>query len=106
MEEYEYFLLLAGCFSSVALAAWCYGVWKNAWRYWQAFALAIGITFIFFSVWDYFAISREHWWFNGKYVTGLRVHNIPIEELTFFVIIPLACLLTWEILCSVLNKKK
>jgi lycopene cyclase domain-containing protein len=106
MEEYEYFILLAGCFGSVALAAWIYGVWKNVWRQRQSFVLAVGLTFIFFSFWDYFAILREHWWFNEKYIIGSRIFGIPMEELAFFVIIPLSCLLTWEILSRVLNNNK
>jgi lycopene cyclase domain-containing protein len=106
MEEYEYLILLVGCFGLAAVAAWIYGVWKNVWRQRQRLVLAIGITFIFFSAWDYFAILRKHWWFSEKYIIGLRVFGIPLEELAFFVIVPLSCLLTWEILIRVLKHNR
>ena len=49
-----------------------------------------------FVVWDAVAIAREHWTYNPDYVTGWDLGNLPIEELAFFVVIPICGLLTYE----------
>lgn len=52
-----------------------------------------GATFV---VWDAVAIHRGHWRFNARYVTGWRVGNVPLEEVIFFLVIPICALLTLE----------
>jgi lycopene cyclase domain-containing protein len=58
---------------------------------------ALGIPFAFFTAWDAIAIARDHWSFNPAYVTGwVVIADVPIEEITFFVVIPCCALLTYE----------
>lgn len=50
-----------------------------------------------FLIWDAYAISQGHWFFDPKQVTGINgPFNIPIEEILFFLIIPMAVLMTLE----------
>lgn len=50
-----------------------------------------------FLVWDGFAIARDHWTFSERYTTGWTLPGgIPVEELAFFVVIPICALLTFE----------
>jgi len=50
-----------------------------------------------FLIWDAYAIAQGHWYFDQKQVTGINGQfNIPIEELLFFLIIPIAVLMTLE----------
>lgn len=52
---------------------------------------------VFFLIWDWFAIRSEHWDFD--YSQMLRItgpFNIPLEEYLFFLIVPLAIILTYE----------
>jgi lycopene cyclase domain-containing protein len=50
-----------------------------------------------FLLWDAVAIHRDDWSFARRYVTGVRLPaSIPIEELVFFVVIPICTLLTYE----------
>ena len=50
-----------------------------------------------FLIWDAYAIAQGHWYFDKKQVTGLNgPFNIPIEEILFFLVIPLAVLMTLE----------
>jgi lycopene cyclase domain-containing protein len=58
---------------------------------------ALGVPAAAFAVWDLAAIARGHWSFAPEYVTGWRLPgDIPVEELVFFVVIPICTLLTFE----------
>ena len=50
-----------------------------------------------FYLWDAYAVSRKHWTFDPHRVTGLRLPgDVPLEELLFFVVVPVAAILTLE----------
>lgn len=52
---------------------------------------------VVFYLWDVVAISRDHWFFAESYVTGVVLPlGVPLEELVFFVVIPLCALLSYE----------
>lgn len=54
--------------------------------------LSISLTAMFFLIWDHFATGL-FWIFNEKYITGLKITNLPVEEILFFLTVPFACLL-------------
>lgn len=47
-----------------------------------------------FITWDVLAIRAGHWHYRN--LTGWRVGNLPVEEIVFFLVIPLCALLTFE----------
>ncbi|QKV73390.1 lycopene cyclase domain-containing protein [Amycolatopsis sp. Hca4] len=50
-----------------------------------------------FLVWDAFAIAGGVWHFDAAFVSGLRApFGIPLEEVLFFVVIPVCGVLTYE----------
>lgn len=49
---------------------------------------------VVFLTWDALAIHAGHW--HYRHLTGLRVGNLPIEEIVFFLVIPICTLLTFE----------
>jgi lycopene cyclase domain-containing protein len=50
-----------------------------------------------FAIWDAYAIASGHWTFGSSYVTGIEVgFNIPLEEICFFIAIPICAILTLE----------
>jgi lycopene cyclase domain-containing protein len=49
-----------------------------------------------FLVWDLFATRTGHWWFDATQTLPWRVAGLPVEELAFFVVIPLVTVLTYE----------
>lgn len=57
-----------------------------------------------FVIWDWYAISNGHWFFSAAKMTGIiGPFGIPIEEYLFFVIIPIAAILTLEGVKTVLE---
>jgi lycopene cyclase domain-containing protein len=65
---------------------------------------AVALPVVAFSIWDVVAIRRGHWWFSDAYTTGWAVGGeLPVEELSFFVAIPLCALLTYEAVRRVLR---
>jgi len=58
--------------------------------------LSLAPVVALFTVWDVYAISRHQWRYDGRQITGLRLGDLPIEELAFFVVVPVCSLLTFE----------
>ncbi len=49
-----------------------------------------------FVVWDVLAIRAGHWSYDPRQVTGVRLGDLPLEELLFFLVVPVCALLTLE----------
>jgi lycopene cyclase domain-containing protein len=55
-----------------------------------------------FLIWDAYAISQGHWWFDTDRILGVYLPGgIPLDELLFFIVIPIASILTLEAVRSV-----
>ena len=62
---------------------------------------------IVFLTWDAFAINQDHWTFDSNQILGIfGPLNIPLEEYLFFLIIPIAAVLTLEGVKVVLKRVK
>ena len=62
---------------------------------------------VVFVVWDVIAIGRETWLYNPRYVTGWELpFGLPVEELLFFVVIPLCALLSYEAVLRILGGRR
>ena len=55
--------------------------------------LAAGSPFL---VWDLYATWAGHWRFDAAQTLPWRVAGLPLEEIAFFIVIPLASVLTYE----------
>ena len=50
-----------------------------------------------FILWDAYAIANNHWFFDPELTTGIYGPlGVPLEEYLFFLIIPIAAILTLE----------
>lgn len=57
---------------------------------------AIGLGGVPFLVWDLWATHAGHWWFDEDQTLPARIAGLPLEEIAFFVVIPLVSVLTYE----------
>ncbi len=55
-----------------------------------------------FLIWDAYAIAQRHWFFDRKQILGIYgPFGIPLEEFLFFLIIPIAAIMTIEAVIKV-----
>jgi lycopene cyclase domain-containing protein len=59
--------------------------------------LSIAPVAILFLIWDAYAISQGHWYFDSNQILGvIGPFDIPLEEVLFFIFIPIASVMTIE----------
>jgi lycopene cyclase domain-containing protein len=57
----------------------------------------IAIVAPFFILWDWYAIAQGHWFFQSELILGIYgPFGIPLEEYLFFIVVPIASVLTLE----------
>ncbi len=49
-----------------------------------------------FIVWDLLAIRAGHWTYDPRQTSGVMLGALPLEELLFFLVIPVCAVLTLE----------
>lgn len=92
--EWLYFILLG---ASVAFPlAWSFEKRVSYYNNWNSLFPAIFLTAIFFLIWDEIFTQKEFWGFNESYITGIKLGNLPLEEVLFFLIIPFSCIFIYE----------
>ncbi len=67
-------------------------------RHWRALGWAIAAMMALFVPWDMAFVALGIWGFDPRYVLGLRLGNLPIEEWLFFPVVAYACLFIYECL--------
>jgi lycopene cyclase domain-containing protein len=101
IDRYQYLILLAACLILTApLEAFGSGVYRQARRAAGA-VIPVAVGFI---IWDALAIAGGVWSYNPRYLTGLAVGAVPLEELLFFLVIPLCGLLTYNAVGTILAR--
>lgn len=71
--------------------------WKHLWR-------SLLIPAVIFMAWDMIFTRLGVWGFNPKYLLGIYIYNLPIEEVLFFFCIPYACVFLYEALNRFVKK--
>ncbi|WCT11288.1 lycopene cyclase domain-containing protein [Mucilaginibacter jinjuensis] len=67
----------------------------KSWRFiWPGMAIT-GIMFLF---WDVLFTIKGVWSFNDNYIIGIRLFQLPLEEILFFLTVPFSCIFIYECL--------
>jgi lycopene cyclase domain-containing protein len=92
--HYTYFLILAGSLIGPLILSFdkkvaFYKKWKQ---------LIVGMIFpaMFYIIWDMVFTKNGVWSFNEDYITGIKLYNLPVEEVLFFFIVPYCCVFIYE----------
>jgi lycopene cyclase domain-containing protein len=103
-DRWQYLIVLALCLAITApLELFGAGVYRQPLRLLRAVAPVAAV----FLVWDAVSIAAEVWTYNFSYLSGIVVpFRIPIEEVLFFVVIPLCALLTYNAVTAILDRSR
>src|ERR1700712_1991783 len=104
MDQWQYLIVLGACLAITApLELFGAGVYRQPVRAIRAIA-PVALVFL---VWDAIAIAAHVWSYNPRYVTGIELPGrIPIEEVLFFIVIPICGLLTSRAVNAMLDRIK
>ncbi|OBG72305.1 lycopene cyclase [Mycobacterium sp. E3298] len=101
-DRWQYLLVLAAC---LAITAPLEFFGPGVYRQWRRLVKAVLPVAVAFLVWDEIAIAAHVWTYNGKYITGLDIpFRVPIEEVLFFIVIPICALLTYNAVSTILGR--
>ena len=102
MDRWQYLIVLGACLLVTApLESFGAGVYRRPWRTLRAI-VPVALVFV---IWDAIAIAAHGWKYNPRYVTGIDLpFRIPLEEVLFFLVIPLCGLLTFNAVTAMLAR--
>lgn len=103
MSNWTYALLLCAI-ATTLLGPWVYAK-ARFWQRWRNMLYGLGAVSAPFVLWDIVAVEQRHWSFSEHYTQPLRILGLPLEEILFFVVVPLACMFVWTFIESKPNKR-
>ena len=92
--RFAYLAVLAGCVVGTLPLEVFLGT--RVYARWRRLALTLLPVLAVFLPWDLLAIRAGHWDYDAAQVTGVEVGGLPLEELLFFLVIPVCAVLTLE----------
>ena len=100
--RFAYLAVLLGC---LAGALWLEPVLRvNVLRRWRRLLLTVVPVMAVFALWDIAAIAAGHWSFDPRQTTGVLLPGgLPLDELLFFLVVPLCAILGFEAVRAVLR---
>jgi lycopene cyclase domain-containing protein len=103
VHHLTYLGVLAGC---LAAAGWLEPVLRvGVLRRWRRLALTVLPVAAIFTAWDLAAVSAGHWTFDPSQILGVRLPGgLPVEEVLFFLVVPVCAVLGFEAVRSVLSR--
>jgi lycopene cyclase domain-containing protein len=103
-DRWQYLILLGLCLAITApLELFGAGIYRQPSR----LARAVVPVAVLFLAWDAVAIAARVWTYNGEYITGIHIpFGVPVEEVLFFLVIPLCALLTYNAVTAILDRSR
>jgi len=89
-----YLLVLLACLLGTLPLEVVLGV--RVYRRWRRLLVALAPVLVVFLAWDVLAVRAGQWSFDSSQTLGVRLGNLPVEEVLFFVVIPTCAVLTLE----------
>jgi lycopene cyclase domain-containing protein len=104
VRHLTYLAVLAGC---LAGALWLEPALRvGVLRQWRRLLLTLAPVVTIFVVWDLLAIAAGHWSFDPAQTTGVVFPGgLPLDELLFFVVVPICAVLGFEAVRKVLGER-
>lgn len=73
-------------------------------RFWRNFVLADLSVLVIYLFWDYWAIRKKNWSFDREQILDIYIFGIiPVEEVLFFIIVPLMTVIVYLTLTKIIN---
>jgi lycopene cyclase domain-containing protein len=95
MGHLSYVAMLAFCLLGTAPLELVLHV--GVYRRWRRLALTVLPVLAVFVTWDLYAVSRGQWAFDpGQTLGWVLPGGLPVEEVAFFVVVPVAAVMTLE----------
>ncbi len=95
MGQLTYLALLAGCLVVTAPLELLLRV--RVYARWRRLLVAVAPEFTVFLLWVLYAIAQGHWDYSDRLTLGVRLPGgIPVEEVLFFLVVPLCSVLALE----------
>lgn len=94
MKQYSYLLVLLACLVGTAPLELFLGT--RVYARFRRLALTLLPVVVVFVAWDLLAIRAGHWDYDPTQTTGISLGSLPLEELLFFLVIPICAVLTLE----------
>ena len=71
---------------------------------WKHLFSAMILPAVFYIIWDMVFTKQGVWSFNENYITGIKLYNLPIEEVLFFFVVPYCCVFIYACVRSYFPK--
>jgi lycopene cyclase domain-containing protein len=102
VSRFQYLVVMGVCVVATVPLEVLFGA--HVWRRPLRLAKALAVPVVVFVGWDIAAIAHHQWRYNRHYITGIYLPGkLPIEELVFFVVVPVCALLTFEVVSRMLG---
>jgi lycopene cyclase domain-containing protein len=100
VDRWQYLIVLGACLLITApLESFGRGVYRQPRRAVYA-VLPVAVVFL---LWDATAVAAHVWWYNPRFILGVMAPgNLPLEEILFFLVIPVCGLLAYSAVDSLL----
>jgi lycopene cyclase domain-containing protein len=102
VRHLTYLIVLVAC---LAGALWLEPVLRvGVLRRWRRLVLTLAPVALVFVAWDLAAIAAGHWDYDPAQLIGVTLPGrLPLEELLFFLVIPVCAILAFEAVRKVLS---